>query len=49
MSEQSIGERIKSAFKSLEGLGGIFDFDAKRKRLEEINTILQDPEILSNQ
>jgi len=33
----------------LKSLGGIFDFDAKRKRLEEINTILQDPEIWSNQ
>mgnify|MGYP003305398550 CR=1 FL=1 len=33
----------------MKSLGGIFDFDAKRKRLEEINTILQDPEIWSNQ
>ena len=33
----------------MKSLGGIFDFDTKRKRLEEINTILQDPEIWSNQ
>ena len=33
----------------MKSLGGIFDFDAKRKRFEEINTILQDPEIWSNQ
>ena len=33
----------------MKSLGGIFDFDAKRKRLEEINTILQDPENWSNQ
>ena len=28
---------------------GTFDFDNKKKRLEEINTELQDPEVWSNQ
>ena len=30
-------------------LGGIFDFEAKKSRLEDINISLQDPEIWSNQ
>ena len=30
-------------------LGGTFDFDSKKKRLAEINTKLQDPNVWSNQ
>ena len=30
-------------------LGGTFDFEEKKKRLDEINTRLQDPEVWSNQ
>ena len=30
-------------------LGGTFDFEEKKKRLDEINTKLQDPEVWSNQ
>ena len=33
----------------MKSLGGIFDFEAKKSRLEDINTSLQDPEIWSNQ
>ena len=32
-----------------KSLGGIFDFEAKKSRLEDINVSLQDPEIWSNQ
>jgi peptide chain release factor 2 len=49
MVELSLGERIKTASKSLIELRGTFDFDSKKKRLEEINTELQDPEVWSNQ
>ena len=33
----------------MKSLGGIFDFEAKKSRLEDINISLQDPEIWSNQ
>ena len=33
----------------LLSLGGTFDFEEKKKRLDEINTRLQDPEVWSNQ
>ena len=49
MVELSLGERIKVAAKSLAELRGTFDFEEKKKRLDEINTRLQDPEVWSNQ
>ncbi|MDA9725233.1 peptide chain release factor 2 [Gammaproteobacteria bacterium] len=49
MVELSLGERIKVAAKSLAELRGYLDFEEKKKRLEEINTRLQDPEVWSNQ
>ncbi|MFL2804941.1 MAG: peptide chain release factor 2 [Gammaproteobacteria bacterium] len=49
MVELSLSERIKSASLSLQELRGYLDFEAKKSRLEDINTSLQDPEIWSNQ